>query len=900
MELEQVMQALRAADQRAQAGDQQAAADARRLAQIAQRLQSSAQPQRREPALSQVNLGIADAAGGLVDLLNPFDTPAVSQALGMGDRLTTGSAREGLVGGMQSIGAVGEDRPAEGVGEAFLRGSGQAAGAVIPAAGAARVLSTAPGMTGQVAGEISRGMATRGGVAAEIAAGGTSAAAMQATEQGLEGSDLPEWAQDMLVGAAGVAAPMGLAGATFAAQRAPSYMPGVVAGGRAVNMATAALAPYTRRGAEEVARRRMQELAGSRERAIELGERINPSDEFGLSPAQQTGDPRMLAVEQLATRQSPILAQRMEEQFASSMGAARGAVDDIGGDVGDAQRFIGERRAQYTTEMRAVADQALANAERRLGQIGANRTEGDNSLVVMEEISRARDVARAREAELWEAVPVVAQVGTGNARSVADGIVAETARARARDIPPVVRELLLDQDGGLGEATTVRELHGLYSELRQDARNSMAGTQTNPNRARIANAIADAILEDLGAIDATTTVGRSINDARAFSSALHQTFDQGAYGRLSRRTVEGDTAVDPELALERTVGRAGTTGDVSARQLETAGAGLTPGGGPARPNPAVGNAITDFVRGRFADRAFTPDANGNMVLNRRGAAQFISDNRVLLERYPELRGEILEAANQQQTADQVAQTIANRIGMLEDARRSPTAGFVDASQETAIRALVDAENPQRAAQLILNAARRDETGAALDGVKALFSDELIRRATRTQDGVTFLEADAMLQRLQDPRFSAAMRRVLDPGEIRRIEEVIRVVQRLNQSQVTQGSIGESLSGARAPRLIEFAIRIAGAQAANASPMAGGGGAGVSLQAAQMGSSAARDILGRLTADRASQLIADAIADPRLFQALLMDPASARFEAEALPRLVPYLIGAGAASVTPDE
>lgn len=898
MELEQVIQALRAADQRAQAGDEQAAQDARRLAQIAQRLRTQgAEPQRRDPALSQVNLGIADAAGGLVDLLNPFDTPAVSQALGLGDRLTTGSAREGLVGGMQSIGAVGEDRPPEGVGEAFLRGSGQAAGAVVPTAGAASALSRAPGMTGQVAETIRRGMTTTPAVVAEVAAGGVSGAAMEGTEQALEGSDLPEWAQDLAVSTAGVVAPMtALPAATYAGNAAARAVPRVSLVNQAVRGTRAALAPYTRSGAEAVARRRLEDLAGGRERAMELGERINPNDEFGLSPAQQTGDRGMLAIEQLAASQNPLIREQLDRQFAGSMGAAREAAEGIGGEVGDAQRFIGERRAQYTSEMRQVADQALRNAEARLEGIQGQRTPGDNSLIVMEEIARARQAAQAREADLWAQVPVVAQVGTDNARSAAEGIVAETARAQAGDIPQVVRQLLLDPEGGLGEATTVRELHGLYSALREEARNSMAGTQVNRNRARIANAVADAILEDLGAIDATTTVGRAINDARSFSRALHETFDQGAYARLSRRTVEGDTATDPELALDRTVGRGGEVAQVGARQLEGAGAGLTPAGGPERPNPAVGGAITDYIRGQFSSRAFDPEG----AFTRRGAAEFLRRNEVLLQRYPELRQEIDAAVAQRDNAAGLSERIAARIGALEDARRSATAGFLNATEETAIRSIIEADNPIRAAQTLVNAARRDETGAALEGLKAAFSDEIIRRATRTQDGVQFLDADAMLQRMQDPRFRAAMTRVLSPPEIRRLEEITRAVQRLNMSQTRQPSIGESLSGAEAPRFIQFAVRIAGAQAAARSPVASGGGAGVGLQAAQMGSGAARQLADNLTADRASRLLADAVTDPRLFQALLMDPASPSFEREALPRLIPYLIGTTAAVATPDE
>ena len=59
------------------------------------------------------------------------------------------------------------------------------------------------------------------------------------------------------------------------------------------------------------------------------------------------------------------------------------------------------------------------------------------------------------------------------------------------------------------------------------------------------------------------------------------------------------------------------------------------------------------------------------------------------------------------------------------------------------------------------------------------------------------------------------------------------------------------------------------------------------------------ILGNLTADRASRILADAVTNPRLMQSLLMDPASPRFEREALPRLLPYLVG-GATAIAAEE
>jgi len=860
-----------------------------RAALIRRRLEARlAQRARRGPALSQINLGIADTVGGAIDLINPFNRPHALNPFPEG----TGSARQGLLNVMQAAGAAGEDRPPEGVGEAFLRGSGQAAGAAPLVAGSAAALSNAPGMVGQVAQTFGRGLSTTPAIAAETVAGGVSSAAMEGAEQ----AGAPEWLQQT----AGIVAPMtALPAATYAAGRTGNALRNFSPAVQAARGVAGAVAPYTRRGAEALARNRMQELAGSRERALELGERINPDNEFGLTPAQQTGEPRMLALEQAARAGDAILDDRLERQFAESMGMARGAVDEIGGNVGDAQGFFREARARYTTELRSEAQQAVRNAEQRLQGISADRRPSENSAVVMREIEAAREAARTREGELWNSVPRAATVPTTNARATAESLLSDTPRAQRGDYPQVASDLLLGE-GGLGEATTVNELHGLYSRLRQIAREASAGPAPNENRARMANQVAEAILEDLGARAGDDAVGRAINEARAFSRALHETFDMGAYGRLARQTVQGDTVTDPRVALDRSVGRGGTGGMTDAENLEAAAAGLAPSGAPGRPNEPARNAIADYIRGRFEGAAFVPDAQGQMVVNPRSAAQFVRNNQELLERYPELRQEVLDAGRQQQDATTLAQAIARRIEAVENARSNPVSGFADASQETAIRSIIDADNPIQAAQAVLSQARRDTSGAAIEGVKAALSDEIIRRASRTADGVQFLEADAMLERMQDGRFRAAMTRVMEADEIRRLEEIVRNVQLLNQSQTRQPALrGESLSGAQSPRVIQVIARIAGAQAATRTG-AGSGNAGVSLQAANLGAGTANQVLNRLTADRASQILADAVTDPRLFQALLMDPSSPRFEREALPRLIPYLTGTAAQMVAPED
>jgi len=863
MELEQALEALRNASDAADRGVPGAANDARELARIVQQIQRDG-PSSRPGNMAQLNRGIAESVGGLVDFVNPFNDPAWE-----GTALQTGSATEGITNAMEAANiAVTREQP-DGFIQGAFRGAGQAAGGAIPAAAAARGLSAAP-VIGQFADDVFSSLATRGGLAAEVTAGGASGGAAEQAEQ----MGAPPWIQNT----AAVVAPLGIAAVPSVARQTARVVPSVVGANALRNRLQATLAPYTRGGSYEVARTRMQELAGGEERARELGQLVTRDNEFGLSPAQQTGDPNMLAIEQTAASQNPVLRERLDAQLQESSDRALGAIQDMGGDFEATRRFFTNMRAQFGETLAERVRGASEAANARLEKLGPRRAESDNGAFVTEEIRVARDNAMAEESKLWEAIPEMVQVDTRTSRETAQRVISETSRAQQADIPLVLRRLLAE-GGEFGDSETIREMHGLYSELRRLSRVFRAGQAPNTNAARIADTVAEALLRDMGAIDGTTQIGQQINEARAFSSALHETFDRGAVGRILRRTADGDTATDPELSLSRTVGRAGTQASVAARQIEIAA-------------PAAEPAIRDFIMRRFTESAISPTGE----FTRASAHRFIRDNSELLQRYPDLRDDITGAVGKRDAADLLAARASDRIAEVSGARTNAAAGFINGQRETAIRSIIDAPNPMQAARRIALEARRDTSGEALAGVKGVFSDELIRRALRTDGGSQFPSGDRLVTSMSDPRFQVAMRQVFSNDEISRLESIIAATVRMDAARTDAPSIGPSLSGASANRALEYVVRVF---AARVGAEMGGGGGG-SLQTAQMASSRARDMLRSLTADRASQLLADAVEDPELFRALLTDTASGAFEQRVVPRLLPYLTGVAVSTATEER
>lgn len=800
--------------------------------------------------MGQLNQGIANAAGGLVDMLNPFDKPHALNPFDEG----TGSAVTGIEAGMDAIGVNRAQSDPDTFMENLARGAGEAAGAAPFGGAAAKVLSGAGGILGGIADDASQAMNSARGVASEMFAG----AGAQGAQSLAEDAGAPEWAQMT----AGVLGGAGVGSIPGAVRSTPSAI-----GARKLSSAVkTAMMPYTKSGGREVARQRVQQLAGGPERAAELAKNIGPS-EIGLTPAQQTGDPNLLGLEQEAMRRNPKLRAQLDAQADQGQQSAADKVRSMGGDPAEAQSFFEQRRAQARENIMGVVDRATEGAMRP----SAKNAETINSQEVADQIKAAESAADAQEASLWARVPQDTQVGTTSAKSMAQQLLASTPRAQQDDIPSIVRQMLAqDANNPMRDFEAVSEVHGLYSELRREARSAMAGNDQNRNRARIANTIAEAVLDDLGAGAGQTELGRSIDAARAFSAEKHQIFSQGVVGKLLKRTLDGDRTIDPALTLDRSIGRGGATGAVGADNIRAA----TGSGADLQ--------LEDFLRSRFDRAAFGPDGK----FNARGGAAFMRDNADMMQRFPYLRETFDEALRTQSRAASVGDRAIRVLTNADNASKSPTAAFTQAPAETAIDAIFKSKRPSAQATQLAATARKDKTGKALEGLKGSLSDYVIRSSTDANG----LNGEAMLRFLGKPENKSTLRTVLPSADISRMQMIGGEVKKLRTGRKAASDIG-GLSPRSPNRIIEMAARII---AAKQGAKAGGGSSGASIQTANMASGRMKDILGNLQNDKAEQLLIDAVSNPDLFRLLLVDTGAVTLKPEQINRLAPYFTGSGAA------
>lgn len=811
--------------------------------------------------MGQVNKGISSTVGGLVDAINPFNDPVWGEIAG--GRLQTGSAVDGLEQGMAAIGAEVSQGAPENVWQAFGRGLGNAAGALLPVAGVARAVSGVGGVVGNVADDVAASLATRGGVTAELAAGGLAGAAEKSAEE----AGLPRWVQQV----AAIAAPLGIPASIAAVRGAGNLAAQTPVAGYAIKTArdvARGLAPMTEYGARQVAAARLRDLSGGQERAAELADGIDPNDALGRTPAQQTGDPNLLGLERAATDESPLVRERLDARAAQSRTVAQEQIDGMGGNVRDAKTFFEGRLKSFKSSMQARVDNLVQMAEESVQGAGPRASETSNATGMVDSIKAELSTNLDRERELWRAVPTDARVRTTQTADAVETLIKETPWAQRRDIPADLKEAF-GPNGALGEATTVGELHGLYSEMRRISRSAMSGTNQNKNLSRIANDVAEAILSDLGAIGGETPAGRAINEARVFSRALHETFDQGAVGRILQRTIDGDEAVAPEAALARTVGRGGAQGMADAAKIEAAA-------------PQAAEQVTDYLRGRFMDSVFAADGS----FTPRNAETFFRQNRELLSRYPRVMSELRRALNNRQSADAFAARADARAKLAE--ANSPVAGFTVGQDQKAVFSIIGADNPELAARSVIAAARKDTSGKALAGVKGAFSDYLIGKAG-TEGG---LSGERLIGLMRDKNMRVALRQVFDSGELARLERIANDLAKIDGKAADVGTFMDSPSN----RLVEYVVRIVAAQKGG---QLGGGTMGGSLQAANIVQERARAMLRNLTNDKARRLLMDAIEDPALFKALMTENPAMKLTAEQRNLLAPYIAGGAAAAITPE-
>ena len=848
-ELDRLQDGFMKADALAQQGDEQARADAALFAQEIRRLQSGAEPEvdrsflGEEGFMAQLNRGIAETAGGLVDFVNPFDE-------------YTGSAATGLKNVMGAAGINTAEQDPEGFLQNIAYGTGAAAGSVIPLTKAAQALQQAPGMIGRVAQTVAPQMATRAAVGGELVSGGLAAGgAGEAERQGYS-----EPVQQIV----GLLSGMSPAVAVPAVRSALS---------KPVELVKRELLPYTKAGGMAIAREKMIKQVGGEDEAKKVYETLESADEsiIGLTPMQQTGNPRLMEVERVAQAESPQLKERLQARQAAADLKAREELN-VGGSIEDAQNFVAKRKAEFSDTINNYIETAKAVAQSKIPK--SDMDTASASEAVARELRQAEKLAKTQQKILWERIPQDLEIDVSPVRSSIKSLIDSATRISQENIPTQAIKFLKATEGS--GTDQISEVNSLYSAMRDAARNATAGQNVNMDQARMANEIADSILKNFDNIPADSAVNRAIIDARTFSREMHDKFSRDDVGRLLKRDSRGGDSIRQGLTLEETVGRGGDRGSYSQEDILKAMQGVPDTG-------ATVNASKDYLRNMFNSAAF-PAGN----FSRNAAASFISSNKRLIDQFPDVRAELEQAISSQARLSGVE---ARAADISKSLGRSEAVAFAESNAQKALGPVLSARRPKMAMANLIATAKKDPTGAAMAGLKRAVSQELIEgsisQLTRATEAgaASQIRFSKLSELLKDETFGSIVKQVYSKADLANARIIAKELEKLDLARVGD-SVGNARDVLEPSGFLVTAARVAGA---NVGAMVGSS-TGSSLQTAAIFSARFADFANKLIKSQAEKLIKDAIEDRELLRQLLIVPKTEADVDKLKKVLTPYLVG----------
>lgn len=517
------------------------------------------------------------------------------------------------------------------------------------------------------------------------------------------------------------------------------------------------------------------------------------------------------------------------------------AIKSFGDDPDKSAKFFEEAQKNLSRQLDERLQIAAARAETKIARLAPDADIEQVNRIAAQEIDKAFTASRAQEASLYKNIPVNAVVPTGNAKSAFLSFKSELSQAEVDDLPDVAKRLLGEK--GLGNLTTIKEMRGLQSKLREVARNSRAGDTPNFSKARIADGIANAITDDIANAQGGEAVSGAVKIAVDFSREQAKKFKQGTVGSLLGYTKQGAARVPEGLFLDKSLGLPKGKSREAFDDIMK-----------ATDSPEVKGAVDDYIKNRFIR---STEVNGEFSPRR--AEIFINNNEEILKRLPEVRQELIAAKDAASLTDfRLRQK--NRVDLINP-KNSRTTLFIQKGPQEAFQQVLSSRSPKIETKKLVNMANKDTTGEALQGLKAAFSD-VIYQKSRTGE---FISGSKLSETLNDPKTIAVMEQLFTPAEKGRWKTIQRTAKALDIQRLAKSS-GEILDDKPSAIMMKIAGFMGAAYGAGVSKRMGVG----TIQIPGQMADSFREALKK-GIDPAQRLIIEAVQDEQLFKDVLMSP-----------------------------
>ncbi len=590
----------------------------------------------------------------------------------------------------------------------------------------------------------------------------------------------------------------------------------------------------------------------------------------------RTGSRAMLRLERAAAAHSAKFDDATKQQLEDSFRATDAAIEKLTaiGSPDTLRQAASLRKAKFDNILSRRLDEALRGATEAAEGIGTKNAR--DASVSAENILRvANEEMRAVERSLWSKINKNIEIASINLRTAFNA-------AKSEILPSEKLAFEADIEAFLKNGATVGDLRILRSRLGNAA--TAARAAKDFDTARILTNLSDSIVDDFMRLPDTVP---GLREARAFSRSYNEVFTRGFNSQALGITREGGERIPPEILLDRAFSGGSRARDVKLTALQKAAD--APEG-----NPLLGAGMRNEQE-NFLNAAAKVVLNKDDTVNPTKLAGFMRANAETLERFPQLRDQLLRGDNAAQLLVNTREAV--KRGNSRITRNKLAFERITQSENITAdmtRILKGAEPERQLAQLakIARTGGREHT----DGLFTTIMDATIEPLKRQGGHIDYVQ---LHDKLYKPGFRGGKtladvmveQGIMGKKQAKRLKRIVRVMSnieaRANQ-KFTAGEIDVEVDD-----LSDLAIRFAGARvASSANAATGGGGGGSSLIIAGAGSKFFRKILEKIPASRTQDMLIKAAQDPEFAELLLKRVKTPKQRVELEKQINAALIQAG--------
>jgi len=575
----------------------------------------------------------------------------------------------------------------------------------------------------------------------------------------------------------------------------------------------------------------------------------------GAVAADQAQSPAIAGIQGYLSKENPDLANAVQVGRETAAGNIQTGFTQAfePGQQSALSEVAAKRQAQFQDHVDTLLSDAEQKAQNAIGPIQPNTPSEREALNV-----KARDIlesavgkARATENELWGRIDKAQPVDTSNLKSSFSAATSDFLPGENLPAPinAALKSLTADKAN-----PTFGQLQILRSRALSTARDLSSGANPNRDMARRVNIIANGALADMGAIDNPAAAV-----ARDYSRALNDRLTRSFAGDIMGVKATGANAIRPEMTLERASAGNPIQAAQQLQELQTAAVPLRVS---AEEAPSMMDAAKQmqgtqqqFMRS-LSEKVIDP-STGRVKPN--SVDNFIRDNGAVLQQFPQYQAQLEAARDTQKAFQQVMERMDSAQKLAE--RNAAFAKVMKAGENPsdAVSAAVRSAYPTRDIRK-LAALARSGGEEAIAGLRAAVMQNIMDNAQVNGKFSYAKAADALTSPLS-PNGPSLIKSLRD-NQILTATQQAQISKFLDQGVLSETNklspIQVNSFGTEPGMIAKAAARIFGAKLASAANI-GGGGAGASLQVAQIGANIAEKSFAKLPADQAKQFMTKALA-----------------------------------------